>query len=448
VSVFVLRSSASIAQPGFDYFIGPSGSDGNAGSQLAPWAITALSSKSQIAGKRVGLLDGTYVLQNSGFQTAAQLVTHAGSSGSPTVVEAVNPRLAVLSGYNGSTYSQQALLGTQKAFVTFKNLKFEKGIYKFLLLDSAANFEVTGCEFADMVVARHPSPTYGDNQEGIRIENMSGTGNPANGLIENCYFHDIYNLAGGVTASQNASGVKTYDVTTLTLRKNTYANTGVGVFLKYNSAAVLMEFEFYLALSQAGVLGLGGDDDWSQPLSPSSYSSYLRQCVFVNLPNKLWENGQTGSNTHVGQQTYCHNHSVYAPSMNDGMVHDDSDNAGLYRCYNNALQVATWNQYGVHRIQSAADVAVMDYNRWSAFKATLVSSTTTNLATWQGHGVDANSTTGSCGFVNAGGVTADDYKLSGASACLNAGRVDGVSAGNVVNQGAYLTGTEIIGHRH
>src|SRR6516162_10176536 len=50
----------------FDFYISPTGNNANAGTQASPWAITALSSKAAIAGKRVGLLDGTYVLTGTG----------------------------------------------------------------------------------------------------------------------------------------------------------------------------------------------------------------------------------------------------------------------------------------------------------------------------------------------------------------------------------------------
>src|SRR5262249_30000885 len=99
------RTQTTTAQ--FDFYISPAGNDANAGTQSSPWAITALSSKSAIAGKRVGLLDGTYVLKGIGTGNGGyiQSVANGGpSAGQPTVIAAVNPRAAVITTNNGGTY--------------------------------------------------------------------------------------------------------------------------------------------------------------------------------------------------------------------------------------------------------------------------------------------------------------------------------------------------------
>src|SRR5688572_5831826 len=54
----------------FDYYISPTGSNNNPGTQSQPWALSALSTKPAIAGKRIGLLDGTYVTTSTDFQRA------------------------------------------------------------------------------------------------------------------------------------------------------------------------------------------------------------------------------------------------------------------------------------------------------------------------------------------------------------------------------------------
>jgi hypothetical protein len=48
---------------GFDFYISPTGSDGNPGTLKKLWAITAINTRrADYAGKRIGLLDGTYNL--------------------------------------------------------------------------------------------------------------------------------------------------------------------------------------------------------------------------------------------------------------------------------------------------------------------------------------------------------------------------------------------------
>src|ERR1700738_270524 len=52
---------AAAALSGFDYYISPTGSDSNPGTSPSPWALTAINTKRALyAGKRVGVLPGTY----------------------------------------------------------------------------------------------------------------------------------------------------------------------------------------------------------------------------------------------------------------------------------------------------------------------------------------------------------------------------------------------------
>ena len=97
---YVMGVYAPVVTPGsFDYYISPTGSDSNNGlTTSTPWALTAINTKrATYAGKTVGLMDGTYnVITITGQST--NLSTHdntlgvaAGSSGSPTIIKAVNP---------------------------------------------------------------------------------------------------------------------------------------------------------------------------------------------------------------------------------------------------------------------------------------------------------------------------------------------------------------------
>jgi Right handed beta helix region len=104
--ILTSRASAQSASPGgFNFYISPSGSDSNPGTQDRPWAITAINThRSDYAGKRVGLLDGTYnvyALCQAAPQNGTALAVNGGSSASsPTVIAAVNARKAVLTGAN------------------------------------------------------------------------------------------------------------------------------------------------------------------------------------------------------------------------------------------------------------------------------------------------------------------------------------------------------------
>ena len=63
----------------YDYYIGPSGSDSNPGTQSSPWAITAINTKqSTYAGHNLGILPGTYncyaLVQAGSFNQPALVV--------------------------------------------------------------------------------------------------------------------------------------------------------------------------------------------------------------------------------------------------------------------------------------------------------------------------------------------------------------------------------------
>jgi hypothetical protein len=74
-----LVASGTLAAPsvGFDYYISTTGSDSNTGTLASPWAITAINSKqATYAGKRLGLMAGTYdvsSLMNANNSTALNI---------------------------------------------------------------------------------------------------------------------------------------------------------------------------------------------------------------------------------------------------------------------------------------------------------------------------------------------------------------------------------------
>jgi len=106
-SIFVplYPRSAAAQSTSFDYYISPTGSDSNPGTQASPWALTSINTKqSTYAGKRVGVLPGTYnCLSLSGgsytgsFSSPAFFIA-AGSSNASTVIQSTTARGAILDG--------------------------------------------------------------------------------------------------------------------------------------------------------------------------------------------------------------------------------------------------------------------------------------------------------------------------------------------------------------
>src|SRR6185312_8312991 len=100
--------ASSSAGQTFDFYISTTGSDSNAGTLASPWAITSLTrtsgNRSAIAGKRIGLLPGTYGIYNLWITGVTNLSGNlATASSSSTGTYAYNaPVLALPSGSAGS----------------------------------------------------------------------------------------------------------------------------------------------------------------------------------------------------------------------------------------------------------------------------------------------------------------------------------------------------------
>lgn len=148
-----LRRAHAQTAPSFDYYISPTGSDANDGkTPSTAWAISSLckltvnsnnvANNSAIAGKTVGLLDGTYDVgpyallattaawpNDPGY--APGLSIPMGSAGSPTVIQSVNPRGAVLDGSSSTCNFTGSISGNTLTVtaVTSGSLAVGMGIY-------------------------------------------------------------------------------------------------------------------------------------------------------------------------------------------------------------------------------------------------------------------------------------------------------------------------------
>src|SRR5580700_7034678 len=93
-AVPMLVRTARAQTTSYNFYISPTGSDSNAGTQASPWSINAINTKQALyAGKSVGVLPGTYNIHGliqslpSGSQQTAALSINGGTSGSPTLIQ-------------------------------------------------------------------------------------------------------------------------------------------------------------------------------------------------------------------------------------------------------------------------------------------------------------------------------------------------------------------------
>lgn len=183
--------SARAQTASFDYYIGPNGSDSNPGTQSQPWAITAINTKrSTYAGKRVGLLDGTYGLidimgQPGGEFDAGILLIAGGSAGSPTVVQSVNPRGAILDWQisKQTNTSQGSTFSPYGDYVTIDGIVFANNNYRCIAAENstaASNVTIQNCLFTNQSY----SINGGLSANSCTIYTQGGN----NWLISNCRF--------------------------------------------------------------------------------------------------------------------------------------------------------------------------------------------------------------------------------------------------------------------
>lgn len=97
----VIVTNGTQRWPSYDRYVSPTGSNSNDGLTTGtPWAITALTDTSKthlIAGFVVGFMDGTYDVSGLSSSTDSLLQIPPGTFGKPTVLQALNSRLAIIS---------------------------------------------------------------------------------------------------------------------------------------------------------------------------------------------------------------------------------------------------------------------------------------------------------------------------------------------------------------
>jgi hypothetical protein len=418
----------------FDFYISTTGTGTAAGGGTIgdPWGIEMLinaTAQARYAGKRVGLMDGTYYIPVDSTEFTAPYWDVAG----------------LITG--GATYAENAIIGTTEEWVTFKNLEITDGGNKLLQI-LASNVTVEGCEIHDIDNDR-VGGAVNDNTDLIRVEG-GGVGNRIDGIvIRNCSLHDASNSGDGTweTSSSNAAGVKLYDVDGCLFEYNTCYNLGSGFGEKINSAASTVRYNFFHTLNIA-INAVGSDsNNFGWDGTPSSYTAYIHNNVAVNVT--IFHETDAGGfapSTGLAQVTHVYNNTIYGQSAISGnatywITYRDAGDADLYNFKNNIMHLTTSSGSGMAHQNTAGKAAsqinatTTNYNLYPGTLRWLGSITT--LVGWRTEcGGEAQSDTTNPNFVSAGTLTPESYKISGAA--LTAG--EGGTA-----CGAYITQSEQIG---
>jgi hypothetical protein len=454
------RRAAQAQSVTFDYYISPSGSDSNPGTQAEPWAITAINSKQSVyTGKKVGLLNGTYnvySLCQAGAWNRAALVVNGGTPSSPTLIAAVNRQQAILDAHDPSTGAYPtaicAPIGVGPAdspsnlgnfiidglVVTGSN---SLGITIHCALPGVTEGGATGIIVRNCEVYDITSVAFGDNPAAINPSFVSGL------LLQNCLVHP---LKAGNTAE--ICGVVSFNT-----RGNIYEYNTI-----YDATIAMQEKEGPQGGSTVRYCYLENNSS-SWPTVKDFSGGVLGQVTTFHhniiVGQTAWENGDATNPNHVSQESLlCFNNTFYygAGAFGGGALAwlswgsgDSTSPPATETLYNNiyystaplgGAALTTFNQ---------GTLALSDYNCFQPSAATSAEliydppgggggAPGYTLSGWRSTtGMDHNSITGNPNFVSPTHANPSGFKLASSSPCIEAGRVGGISSGTRCNMGAW-----------
>lgn len=462
------RAFAQTTSGSFDYYISPSGSDNNAGTSASPWALTAINTKrGTYAGKRVGVLPGTYNCASLvGGSYTGQFDTPAfsiagGTASSRTVIQSTVPRGAILdAGANsGNNPNGQPLIGTigtagaGAGYITIDGFEIKNCYNRAISVGEAAGAPLSGSRTSGLIVQNNyihdlTNNIGAANATGITVYASDGA------VIQNNYLTNLYcnfSRACGIEIWTSINTVTQFN----TVISNSTQQFG-GIFHKNASQHSNTVSYNFIDMTRSGtgdVSGMTVDDDGDGTTTSTVNNNIIvannpvqpNQMVVGNFPASLnhqaWYN-----NTFVGipNTTVCSWIRFGAP--------------GTIRVYNNIIKRGTTGGRGDLDTNASA-LALVDYNCYpsspslglSADNSTGYPSTLSNkISSWAATlpastiGKDAHSLTADPAFVASGSGPAY-YKLQQGSPCVGKGSSNGTTSGSTTDMGAWGNGATQVG---
>ncbi len=174
VTVAVCLALTTSAQAGHPYYVSPTGSSGNPGTQASPWSL-AKANSDLVAGDTAILMDGSYSTQikpsNSG--TAGSRITYRAENSRLTLLTSGNPRIEV----------------SNRSYITIDGVKSSNGTSRWAIGNFSSHITINDCEFIGTLSSSgfergrfqdtggyiHITNSYLDNQaDGIAIREGKG----------------------------------------------------------------------------------------------------------------------------------------------------------------------------------------------------------------------------------------------------------------------------------
>jgi hypothetical protein len=454
-----LYPRAAFAQSAtFDYYISPSGSDSNAGTLTSPWAITAINTKQGIyAGHRVGLMDGTYscasLMSNSGFYSPALNIA-AGSSSAPTVIQSVNPRMAILNGggSKSSNPSSGAIIGSNQpgGYITIDGLTVTNNYGAAVVIGTAGPTSDTS----------NASKMPGVVVQNCEIYNINLTGGPTGSnvpalvcgallapLISNNKIHDVVANNGD---EHNVCGMQLWGCANGTIQFNTIYNAVNSIYIK-NLGNRNNSVRFNYCQRGTTSPGQGGDAIQVDDIGPPGTDTYFNNNVLYADAAGAAPIGPDFQPA-FSCRVHFYNNTIYV-NATQGTCQIFSIGP-LVSYFNNIFYRVGGTSYRGDLDFNQGGLALIDYNCYfnSSFACGLSAPGTqsgpaiyNSLSTWKAAtGGESHSITANPMFTGTGAYAAA-MQLAGGSPCIGAGRSDGTSGGSPCDMGAWGNGATQVG---
>jgi hypothetical protein len=468
----IRRALAATSATTFDFYISTSGSDSNAGTVSSPWAITSLRDNSpnnaKIAGKRVGLMAGTYNIAGitsgsypgnvGGTDNYQYPVLHipAGSTSSPTYVAScdssgVYSRGAATILY-GNVSSVNAALGQDSGGggnVTIDGLTINGNGYTGTLITFFFNGNQysgpgtgPGVTIKNCEVFNCGNGPTGSNCAGVFLQCA------LNAVIQNNYIHDVQKPADPA----HCHGYEEYGCTGTQFIYNTVSNCSSGVEAKAGCGGTLVAYNYLYKCAQTSGDGAFGGFDGAEgnPNSPNTAYTFHNNIIDSCGGQHVCDVG--GPN--VSQGILWYNNTCYDTRTGGFTTLDLRSGSRLIQCYNN-INVCTsgGGAYTGTVAMTSGGWTVLDYNTYyfSTYNQGFglnASNTYTSLSAWQSAtGAEAHSINSNPTFASSikPGAGPSQFQLASGSPCKGTGRTGGTSGGSATDMGAWGNGATMIG---
>jgi Right handed beta helix region len=279
----VINRALSQSTATFNFYISATGSDTNPGTQASPWAITSLRdtspNNSKMAGKKVGLLPGTYAVASltSGSDPVdyQHPVLHipAGAAGNPTVVQSVTPRAAILN--YSSSLNVNSCIGQDpggSGHWTLDGVVINATGYNGSPVSYFPGGGNSGATIQNCEIYGVAGTIFGDNYAGIFQQAANGS------LIQNNYFHDIHKPS----QPDHCHAFEEYGCTSTQFLYNTIMNCDTGIDGKVNDNNCTIAYNYFYNCPTGTIQGYDGDQNSTEAVN-TFHHNVIDSCGWQKL---------------------------------------------------------------------------------------------------------------------------------------------------------------------